>query len=943
MTTIDSTIYTYGGFEIMVRVLEAVAAIFQHKGFINISVATAVIVGTVMVTFNIVQKKDVLDAVKWGTYASLILVTLIANTSRVKIYDTVTERQRVVANVPNLISIIGGVTSSVGYFSTKLFDMAFSVVGTPEYHKNGLAFTAYARSKLNKIDIVDPQFKNNMDAMIRQCVVYQVNIGKRYNLRDLINAQDLWGFLKERSSSIFHFHYVGEVVETTEYGEQTKHKINKIVSCKQGMSYLEAHWQHQIEQSMSDFASHLFNFVGAKSENKKYHEQQTSDSQQKVNQYVKDKINLAFTNTSGLKDITESAEQLIKQQIMIKSIRGLGDSDGFINQRAMHSTVQSYKSIGDMAGAILPNLRVLIQALLYSSIVFSFFLMMLPNGYMILLNLLFAMFWIETWGPIYSVLNMIISMSSDLQNQVVGSLTLRTVSRLITNDELLSATASNMMMLVPYLGWILTKGGVGSLVHLASNLTGGAAAAASAASAEANSGNFSAGNMDFFNEHYNTRNNNSHDTAVNYHAGSLHSIMSDGAAATITSGGSAIYQGGAGYDESSGNTKMVLDDTFTNSLELRRSEEQSFLESQSKEYSQAETSNIHATSDFISAYANSKQSGTAWNIDQSTSEGKALNKVLDISESIQEKINDESYNATTYGMNGSVKGTIPLGKAVDFVLSAVKGKPFSEASKLLGLEGGLSASKDFREMLQDTYHEAQDQLEKEGISFNQEDMYRLAKQQNFNDHNSEEYRATESVVTSYEKMQQNRESMTATKQNIDNIGQVVNQIKSGAIDLSRDYTGHFHQWLEKQNFGGEPIDSLKAYELIHRSPVMAKHFAARFMHDVSDHLVNNVSNQQAGEDFEQRYNNVDYSSKIDKQDLDVAPNTINNLRAEHNVGKDKIDYQIREQADQQMHEQRAEIALQEQQMQNNKLHRQKELKSEKETVKNQQKELEDAN
>jgi 3-oxoacyl-[acyl-carrier-protein] synthase III len=143
--------------------------------------------------------------------------------------------------------------------------------------------------------------------------------------------------------------------------------------------------------------------------------------------------------------------------------------------------------------------------------------------------------------------------------------------------------------------------------------------------------------------------------------------------------------------------------------------------------------------------------------------------------------------------------------------------------------------------------------------------------------------------------------------------------------------------------GSGTIGQIGAFKIINHEPQRAQDYAHIFSKQIAGDLLHRVNNTPSNATMNQQFNNIDYSGKIDKQGLDVAPNTIDNLRAEHNVGKDKIDYQIREQADQQMHEQQAEIALQEQYMQNDKLHRQKELKSEKETVKNQQKELEDAN
>lgn len=466
----------------------------------------------------------------WGDYLKIwgkalipfvfIPPLLFVPSTRVHVRDVVSNYHNDVKHVPLGLAWLGHYVSQFGYEITKQVDQVFSQVDDLKYHKSGFLMASNLIQQAKTFHITNEDIAENMRNFVCQCVAYEAMLGYKYTLEDLRHSSDLWGLVSANPSKIRSFvwrepHKKDEPANTPE-----------IISCKEGVSRLNLIWAPELDRAKTVFGGKLF---------------ASSPSFDARREFIK-YLPLSYNFLSGL---SKSADQILKQQMMIHSVvdgiekksTSLGNAPDFAVRRAYLQQRSTYETLGGMASESLMSMKAVLEAIVYAAFIFIVPLAVLPFGVKILLSWAQTLIWLQMWAPLYAILNFIMSMTA--QSKSMGMLSVSNPEGItiassvgITNlNADMAAMAGLLAMSIPFLAIALVKG-VGSFVHMASHLGNVSQGAASQAAGEAVTGNYSFGNISEGNQQIANTNMLSQSRAASYRAGAFQFV--DGRTDTTT-------------------------------------------------------------------------------------------------------------------------------------------------------------------------------------------------------------------------------------------------------------------------------------------------------------------------------------------------------------------------------------------------------------------------
>ena len=379
-------ITTYGGGELFTLVFDAIAALFKadRTGMVMSLIRIGLMVGSVYVVMLMFFKSSLQEGAKWFLWVVVATNLLFLPKTTVYIDDPLTKIREKVDNVPFALGAFAGFVSQVGRTITEKVESAFTLPGYMPYHQTGTVFASSLMSQVGQFRIVDPAFKGNMERFINQCVVYDAMIGHKYTLTDLQNTSNIWTLVMKEASPVLGFLY------------KEGNAPGTIVTCKIGAQKLNALWNAEIAKAALIYGARVQN--------------------QNLTR------GLFFTHLHNgyqlLSDISKSAEDILKQEIMINAIEEssnnklseLGAASNYAATKALLQQRSAYAVAGEIAARTLPLFKNVIEALSYALFIFIVVLALLPNGYKILLTYCGILVWTQLWAPLYAVLNLIMTL-----------------------------------------------------------------------------------------------------------------------------------------------------------------------------------------------------------------------------------------------------------------------------------------------------------------------------------------------------------------------------------------------------------------------------------------------------------------------------------------------------------------------------------------------------
>lgn len=484
-------IFTVGGGDYLVNVFQAVAAWTGNGGYKSL-LQVVMVMGLGLSAITLAFNQDWRAWINWFLGATLIYSCLMVPRLDVHVTDRLNPSLAPanVSNVPLGLALMASFTSQVGDYLTGSAEVVFGLPGDLNYSKNGMIYGARLYDATRSLRISDPEFAANLDEHFRQCVFYDVLLG-RYSMKELAETGDIWATIAPGSQARAQRFLTRDATS----GQVS----SNIVTCREAYDALNAQWAGLVDAMGSVFGRQLYpNQTAALAKAKLFAD-----------------LPVAYQYLTG---VSANATQIFKQTLTINAMSqamhsmsatsGTGNVDVYAQTRADIQTERTYGSIASNAMKWVPLLNVVLTVLFYALFPVLFPLFLLPKtGPVALKGYVTGFFYLAAWGPLFVILHMMLMYkgAADM-SAVTGSngLSLASFTGMADVNSDIGLLAGYLIASVPFLAGGVAKGAM-AISHNATSYLNPSQNAAEEAAREASTGNVSLGNTSFENSSVLTR------------------------------------------------------------------------------------------------------------------------------------------------------------------------------------------------------------------------------------------------------------------------------------------------------------------------------------------------------------------------------------------------------------------------------------------------------
>jgi len=484
-------IFTVGGGDYLVNVFQAVAAWTGNGGYKSL-LQVVMVMGLGLSALTLAFNQDWRAWINWFLGATLIYSCLMVPRLDVHVTDRLNPSLAPanVSNVPLGLALMASFTSQVGDYLTGSAEVVFGLPGDLNYSKNGMIYGARLYDATRSLRISDPEFAANLDEHFRQCVFYDVLLG-RYSMKELAETGDIWATIAPGSQARAQRFLTRDATS----GQVS----SNIVTCREAYDALNAQWAGLVDAMGSVFGRHLYpNQTAVLAKAKLFAD-----------------LPVAYQYLTG---VSANATEIFKQTLTINAMSqamhsmsgtsGAGNVDVYAQTRADIQTERTYGSIASNAMKWVPLLNVVLTVLFYALFPVLFPLFLLPKtGPVALKGYVTGFFYLAAWGPLFVILHMTLMYkgAADM-SAVTGSngLSLASFTGMADVNSDIGLLAGYLIASVPFLAGGVAKGAM-AISHHATSYLNPSQNAAEEAAREASTGNVSLGNTSFENSSVLTR------------------------------------------------------------------------------------------------------------------------------------------------------------------------------------------------------------------------------------------------------------------------------------------------------------------------------------------------------------------------------------------------------------------------------------------------------
>ncbi|MBY0501694.1 MAG: conjugal transfer protein TraG N-terminal domain-containing protein [Alphaproteobacteria bacterium] len=653
-------ITTYGGGELFTLVFDAIAALFKadRTGMVMSLIRIGLMVGSVYVVMLMFVKSSLQEGAKWFLWVVVATNLLFLPKTTVYIDDPLTKIREKVDNVPFALGAFAGFISQMGRAITEKVESVFTLPDYMPYHQTGTVFASSLMSQVGQFRIVDPAFKGNMERFINQCVVYDAMIGHKYTLTDLHNTPDIWSLVGTKASPVLGFLY------------KEGNSPGTIVTCKVGAQKLNTLWKNEIAKATTIYGTRVQNQTLTKG--------------------------LFFTHLHNgyqlLLDVSKSAEDILKQEMMINAIEEssnnklseLGGASNYAATKALLQQRSAYAVAGEIAARTLPLFKNVIEALSYALFIFIVVLALLPNGYKILLTYCGILVWTQLWAPLYAVLNLVMTLYGKSETKsLIGEegLTLLNSSAIINANADMVTLAAWLSVSIPFISYGILKQGAAAFVGLAQHLGSAMQSAASGAAAETVSGNISLGNVSMGNQAYQNTSAFQHNSSPNYNASQFKAMGASGVEQNTFASGAQAFS-----DQAMSRLSVQIMGTENTSFAEQQSFNNAWSVAQSRNVAATEATeaSLQTSTNFISRLGTEQFNGEEYSKNINASEAKSLQSFNNFVKEIQQRTGLDEIQAAEAAFG------VGLGAGIKFLSAEASGSFSSSAARQQAIQEASS-------------------------------------------------------------------------------------------------------------------------------------------------------------------------------------------------------------------------------------------------------------
>jgi len=606
----DFEIFTYGGGGFLQYVFNGIAALMGADDFQG-ALQTAMLIGLLVLMAQSAFKGSLINW-PWFLAALFLYLALLVPKADVIVTDRVDPTQSaVVGNVPIGIAAPAGIVSLLGDWATRTWETLFAQPDDLQYHRNGMLFGNYLVDVAHRFEITDSRTQGNLSEMWRQCVFYDILLGK-YEMDDLARAEDMWAFIQANTSPVRAFTY------------RDASGSSSVEVCKTAVSsggVLDTDVSKALETAQQYYGRRLV---------------RATDPSQAVAKFA-GAMPVAMQWLTGL---TTSAHDVIRQAALSNSMhRGYvnwaaatGSSaavQDYALARAEAERRTTYAVMGEIAGRMLPIIRNLFEALIYAIFPLVAIMLMTPIASKVLVGYARALLWLAFWGPLYATLHSAMSFYAAWiakphallpDGTAVYSLATYTGLSQVMSDT--SILAGYLALSIPLFAWLLTSVSGAAVAGIAGRIAASYESPVSQGANEASTGNISLSNASLGNTSMWQQN-----AAASLRMGHGTETGADGVQQTYTADGTYIN-----VPSSSLPMSINLQSSISERLSSTETSMVSAAQSQAAQLVQSQASTLNQLASFSSQVSKDTSFGTNFDVAATTSLNQSLDRVQQLQE-----------------------------------------------------------------------------------------------------------------------------------------------------------------------------------------------------------------------------------------------------------------------------------------------------------------------
>ncbi|WP_102155072.1 conjugal transfer protein TraG N-terminal domain-containing protein [Tsuneonella flava] len=612
-------IFTVGGGEYIVNVLNAVAAwtgAGGYKSLIQVALVMGMVLAVIVVAFN----QDWRAWLNWFLGATLIYLCLMVPRMDVHVTDRVNPSlaPATVANVPLGLALMASFTSQAGDYLTRSAELVFGLPDDLNYSKNGMIYGARLLESTRSLRISDPEFAANFDEHVRQCVFYDLLLG-RYSMKELSESDDIWATIAPGSAARAQKFLTRQADDSV---------TASIITCREAYTALSGQWASLIDEMTLVAGRQL------------YPRQTEALAKAKL---MAD-LPIAYQYLTG---ISRSASDIFRQVLTINAMNqamhgfagasGTGSIDVFAQTRADIQTERTYSSIAHNAMKWVPILNVVLTVVFYALFPVLFPLFLMPRtGPIALRGYVTGFFYLAAWGPLFVILHMILMFKGAGDVTAAGGstgLSLATFAGMSDVNSDIGILAGYLVASIPFLAGGVARGAL-AISGQATSYLNPSQNAAEEASREASTGNVSLGNSNIDNSTVFSRQFTQGNLAPNiaYGAAQTRGFSDSGTQTTSFPDGEF-----AAVPNSSYPFTPTLGQDFTGRLGTMASQSRTQSETYANLAQQSTSSALTRFSEIRNAYSQGQSSDTVRGVGTNDSIGTAFSEVDNASRTLQQQ------------------------------------------------------------------------------------------------------------------------------------------------------------------------------------------------------------------------------------------------------------------------------------------------------------------
>ena len=252
----------------------------------------------------------------------------------------------------------------------------------------------------------------------------------KYTMQELFNTQNIWELVTTHASPARAFTYTDNTGRS------------QIQTCKEGVVLLNKDWRDETKQAGLIYGKRFF--------------PNAANSESQLLSYLP--ISYQY-----LANLSQNAAEIMQQNMLANSFQHslIGQASttnaaaaiqAYAVTRAQAMKRSTYQVTGELAGRWLPIMKNVFEAMFYGSFLFIFLITLLPMGNVILRSYIMSLFWLQSWSPLYAILNLVMTLdakSNSLAAVAKSGLTMATQSGLAQVNSDTAALAGYLSMSIP--------------------------------------------------------------------------------------------------------------------------------------------------------------------------------------------------------------------------------------------------------------------------------------------------------------------------------------------------------------------------------------------------------------------------------------------------------------------------------------------------------------